>query len=173
MIKLPYRIQILTNKSDNMEKKASSLAIILHLLTAIILFFVIDQFIDNHPWIQASLFMIWGTFFFIDFLKILTKGRNGIGILGAYVLFYVGMSLIILFFIWAGNAILKLANPLFIVWGWEFHIGNLFQNIYNFAASLPSLICGLILATVALAWGDKTYSKNWFSPFLNGKSYNK
>jgi hypothetical protein len=152
-----------------MEKKASSLAIILHLLTAFISFFVINQATNHHLWVKASLFMAWGTFFLVDFVQLLTKGKPGVAMLGAYILFFVGSSLCLVFVVWVINTLLTAANPLFNSLNWNFQIGSLFSGLLNIAASVPSLICGLILAFIALNWGSPNCCK-WYKPFVTGKA---
>ncbi len=149
----------------------SSAALWRNIIAALILFFLINQFFNENPKVEATLFMAWGTLFLIVFLKLLTKRVEKAGMFGAYASFYAGVILEFVFLVWVVNNLLKLLNLVFIALNWEFKIGNLFPDTYNFLASLPSLICGLILILVGLNWGKSPSQNMWYRCFQNGKTY--
>lgn len=110
-------------------------------LLALMSFVFVDMFSETNPRMSTSFMMLIGTYYLIIIMKFLFLHRKH-SMTAAYFLFYTGLALVIIFVVWLGNWLLSLA----------FNVGHLFPGIFNFACSLPALICGLILMLSGTLW---------------------
>jgi len=138
----------------------------LHLLGALMSFFLIGEIFASHPIWQVTLYMAFSTFWIIDLLWIFFKDTYTN--LGLYVVLMIGSSLCLLFVFWFGNTLLKTLNPLFSELNWDFRIGNLFPGVYQYVFSLPGLISGLFLVFAATVWDNNVHYRIWLA--LRGKA---
>ncbi len=105
-------------------------------------------------WLESSLLMFWATISLIFVVRaFLFECEYFVGIsLGV---FFIGAWLLAGFIIWLGNMFLKLLlNPIFSLANWQFQIGNLFSYAWNYALSLPALICGASLFFIGILWNE-------------------
>ena len=106
---------------------------------------------SNLLWLKSSLLMFWAS------AALLLSVRLFFMPSGIFLMFYAGCVIGTLFLFWLGNMALKiLLNPVFTLIDLEFRIGNLFTGGWHYALSLPGLICGVVLAAVALLWDAGT-----------------
>ncbi len=151
-----------------MKKPASTFKILGHLFMASVIFLLIYLLSGGHPWIKATLFMVWGVYFFIDFLKLVLIGTKH-SLSGAYILFYTGCLFEVLFLIWLGNLVIKeMLNPLFNLAAWEFQIGSLFTGIYQYVFSVPSLLAGVVLIISGALWENNAQYHEWYQGLFPG-----
>lgn len=115
------------------------------LTIAIMLFFLWLIIIGTNPHsiARATLLLIWTSL-------VLTEGailwrKKPYSPIITLLSFYAGSILLLLFFIWIFNGLLRLFNFLFSTLNWEFTIGTIFGQLSNFIFSWPALICGIIL----------------------------
>ena len=144
-----------------MKKRASAPKIASHLFLALVIYLVISLTPAAHPWVKVTLFLIWGTYFFIDFLKLMLIGTR-YSLAGAYVLFYLGCLWLALFVVWLGNFLVKTAaNYLSDLLAWQLEIGNLFAGIYQYVFSVPGLIIGAVLIITGALWENDAQLHEW------------
>lgn len=126
-------------------------------------------FYVTNPWTTVSLWSLVGVYYLIVLMKFLFLGRKR-SMSGAYALFYLGCALILVFLVWLGNMFLKIFNPMFSHLGFDFQFGNLFPSVWNFACSVPALLCGLILLAAGVLWEhNDSYTKSLRNALLSGK----
>lgn len=144
-----------------MKQRASLPKIASHLFLALVSFFLISLISGNYSWIKVMLFLAWGTFFLIDFLRLILIGTR-YSIAGAYMLFYAGALIIAVSIIWLGNLLLKvILNPLFSSLSWEFQIGSLFSGPWQYILSVPALLIGVALIISGALWENDAQYHEW------------
>ena len=109
---------------------------------------------SNLLWLRSSLLMFWATASFLVLVRAFLFESEYLAPV-SFLMFYLGCVLLGAFFVWLGNASLKLVfNPIFSLADWQFKIGNLFSDGWNYAFSLPGLICGTALAVIGILWNS-------------------
>jgi hypothetical protein len=150
------------------SQPASSAKILFNVLLAAFVFWVIYT-LPKGERLQAFLYLVLGTYFLIIFSRLFFMYRKH-SMTGAYILFYTGGFLILLFVIWLFNLLLRTLNPLIVSFGTDFQFGFLFPGIYDFVFSLPALICGLILVAAGILWEhNDSRTMALKKAFLSGK----
>ena len=144
-----------------MKQHASLPKIASHVFLALVSGLLISLISGNHSWIKVTLFLAWGTFFLIDFLRLLLIGTR-YSISGAYILFYLGILILAVSVTWLGNIFLKvILNPLFSSLAWEFQIGNLFSGLWQYVWSIPALLIGAALIISGALWENSAQYHEW------------
>jgi len=123
-----------------------------HIVLAIFSFALV-YLIQGLPRLQATLFLVLGTFWLVDLLKILFIDSEYVNF-GMFATLFVGSVLCLLFIIWLVNTVIKIFNPLFDILNWNFNIGNLFSDLYQYLFSIPALICGIVLIAFSINWDN-------------------
>ena len=137
----------------------------LHLVVALLSFYLISELLASYPTWQVTAYMAFGTFWLVDLLWIFFKDTYCY--LGLYIVIFVGSTLCLLFMAWLGNTVLKMLNPLFVELNWDFRIGNLYNGIYQYVFSIPSLIAGVFLIFVSMVWDNNVHYRIWHA--MTGK----
>ncbi len=108
----------------------------------------------NLLWLQSSLLVFWTSIAVLVLVRAFLFESDYLTPV-SFLMFYFGCLMITAFFIWLGNTALKLIlNPLFSLVDWNFKIGNLFPEAWNYALSLPALVCGISLAVIGVLWNS-------------------
>ncbi len=109
---------------------------------------------SNLLWLQSSLLMFWVSISILALLRIFLFESDYLAP-ASFLMFYFGCLMLTVFLVWLGNASLKLVfNSFFTLVNWNFKIGSLFPEVWNYALSLPALICGTALAVIGVLWNS-------------------
>lgn len=143
-----------------MAKQPFSLsAFLMNSFLALMSFVFVDMFNESNPRMSTGFMMLIGTYYLIIIMKFLFLHRKH-SMSAAYFLFYTGLLLVVVFVVWLGNWLLTIS----------FQVGHLFPGIFNFACSVPALICGLILMLSGTLWEHSDSRLNSLkNAFLSGK----
>lgn len=151
-----------------MKQSASASKIASHLFMALVIFFIISLLPIEQLWLKVTLYIVGGTYFYIDFLKLMLVGTR-YSVRGAYIVFFTGCISLSVSVVWLANLIFKVIfNPLFNLLNWEFRIGNMLEGIYQYIFSVPALIVGAILIITGILWENNAQYLKWKESLFPG-----